>query len=289
MDTNEKDKYLKHMPANKVGKDYIVGDLHGCLEDLLLALKEIGFNENVDRLFSVGDLIDRGPDSEGCTELIGKKWFHGVRGNHEEMMIEAIINKESSYINIWAANGGMWAFTLSEPQQLKIAKRLDTLPYVITVGEGADRFNIVHAELVRSGYVTTDNDVDQWTFTEAEISNMLWGRKLATDFPHVRDYDVWKHTQDGLSLTYVGHTPTRELFTACNQMFLDRGCVYRHVSKSTSEQNVLGIACHQDRVVYEWSPLWKKITAKVEYDDIATIGNIQDRRKTAVPDHISRY
>lgn len=67
--------------ANSLGRDFIVDDLHGCLDLLDIELDRVGFDPAVDRLFSVGDLIDRGPDSMGCLRLLNKPWFFAVRGN----------------------------------------------------------------------------------------------------------------------------------------------------------------------------------------------------------------
>ena len=39
------------------------------------ALLNVDFDFEVDRVFSVGDLIDRGPDSLKCLELVLNKWF----------------------------------------------------------------------------------------------------------------------------------------------------------------------------------------------------------------------
>lgn len=55
----------KIFEINEVGKDFIVGDIHGCLDQLKFQLSVTGFDKSKDRLFSVGDLIDRGPDSAG--------------------------------------------------------------------------------------------------------------------------------------------------------------------------------------------------------------------------------
>jgi len=49
--------------CNAVGRDFAVGDIHGCFSHLRRSLEAIGFDASVDRLFSVGDLIDRGPES----------------------------------------------------------------------------------------------------------------------------------------------------------------------------------------------------------------------------------
>lgn len=41
---------------NRRGRDFVVGDVHGCLRTLEHVLREVGFDEDRDRLFSVGDL-----------------------------------------------------------------------------------------------------------------------------------------------------------------------------------------------------------------------------------------
>ncbi|MFB1009911.1 MAG: metallophosphoesterase, partial [Thiopseudomonas sp.] len=44
---------------------YAVGDLQGCLEPLQQLLQQVQFDPASDRLWLVGDLINRGPDSLG--------------------------------------------------------------------------------------------------------------------------------------------------------------------------------------------------------------------------------
>jgi len=48
---------------NNEGRDFVIGDLHGCYDELKDKLLDVNFNEEVDRVFSVGDLVDRGPES----------------------------------------------------------------------------------------------------------------------------------------------------------------------------------------------------------------------------------
>ena len=45
------------------GRDLVVGDVHGEFSTLEHALEALDFQPGKDRLFSVGDLIDRGPRS----------------------------------------------------------------------------------------------------------------------------------------------------------------------------------------------------------------------------------
>lgn len=42
---------------------YAVGDLQGCLQPLQCLLKEVAFDPAKDRLWLVGDLVNRGPQS----------------------------------------------------------------------------------------------------------------------------------------------------------------------------------------------------------------------------------
>ena len=53
---------LPRFARNVGGRDFAVGDIHGCFSHLSRSLEAIGFDAAVDRLFSVGDLVDRGPD-----------------------------------------------------------------------------------------------------------------------------------------------------------------------------------------------------------------------------------
>ena len=61
---------VAYHPLNRHGRDYVIGDLHGQWQALQRALGEVAFDPARDRLFSVGDLADRGPDSLRCLQII---------------------------------------------------------------------------------------------------------------------------------------------------------------------------------------------------------------------------
>ena len=103
-----------NIPINKQGSDYIFGDLHGCLDLLLEKMDEVGFNKGIDRLFSVGDLIDRGPKSIECLRLVKESWFYPVQGNHEDMMVSAVLNGDNP--DLWLINGGEWSLEADEDE-----------------------------------------------------------------------------------------------------------------------------------------------------------------------------
>jgi hypothetical protein len=48
----------------------IVGDVHGCINELRALLRKCHYRQGVDRLISVGDLVGKGPDSVAVVRLI---------------------------------------------------------------------------------------------------------------------------------------------------------------------------------------------------------------------------
>ncbi len=88
--------------------DYLVGDLQGCCDPLERLLQTLDFSPSRDRLFVLGDLVNRGPDSLGvlrrlralgaaATCLLGNHDLHllaiahGVRKPHRSDTLDAIL------------------------------------------------------------------------------------------------------------------------------------------------------------------------------------------------------
>ena len=72
------------------GRLFVCGDIHGCYDELMQQLGLVGFDTGRDRLVALGDLIDRGPKSAEVLALLTEPWFTSIRGNHEELMIQAV-------------------------------------------------------------------------------------------------------------------------------------------------------------------------------------------------------
>lgn len=61
----------------------IVGDVHGCLQELDQLLATVEYRRGDDQLVFVGDLVDRGPDSAGVVRRARELDAVCVLGNHE--------------------------------------------------------------------------------------------------------------------------------------------------------------------------------------------------------------
>jgi serine/threonine protein phosphatase 1 len=200
---------VEHHAANRTGRDFVVGDLHGCVDALRYLLREVAFDPSRDRLFSVGDLIDRGTQSEEALTLLEKPWFYAVLGNHEDTLCAVAEGRLRR--QWWYGIGGAWAAQLSDEKLRHYARRLSQLPLARVIGSGNERFNVLHAE-----FFGTDADLDAGEFSADERQQLLWGRQLA-----MGNGDPGR--QRTLSLTYCGHTPMRNIQQIGAQVFIDTG------------------------------------------------------------------
>lgn len=222
---------IRYLPSNAHGRDFVLGDLHGEADLLLEKLRQLDFDPAHDRVFSVGDLIDRGQDSPRALDLLEQPWFYAVLGNHEAMMIDATLHQLD--LEQWLSTGGQWSREMPANWLYQQARRLARLPHIMVVGEGERRFNIVHAALMDfDGRQLSDAELDDpQRLQQLDIDTLIWSRLLARDY--------WKFLQgkaaagpawhEGLSLTFCGHTPVARPGLLRSHYFLDGGSGYAPV------------------------------------------------------------
>ena len=85
----------------------VIGDVHGHY-DTLVALLDSVSPRSSDRVYFLGDLIDRGPKSAQVVELVMRNQFECLRGNHEEMLLDVVGTGEVSVelYQSWLYSGG---------------------------------------------------------------------------------------------------------------------------------------------------------------------------------------
>ncbi len=93
---------------------YAIGDVHGEIDKLDRLLEYIREDARslgaTYRIVFLGDLIDRGPDSRSVMQRAVDVTVRGeglvIRGNHEELMLNAYVNWDTTGVHYWAINGG---------------------------------------------------------------------------------------------------------------------------------------------------------------------------------------
>lgn len=88
-------------------RHFAIGDIHGCATALAELLEFVAPGSD-DVVVTLGDYVDRGPDSRGVIDLLlglGSSCRHiPLRGNHEIMMLDARMTE--SWLGPWLEYGG---------------------------------------------------------------------------------------------------------------------------------------------------------------------------------------
>jgi serine/threonine protein phosphatase 1 len=210
---------VQRFPCNTQGRDFAIGDVHGCFDALRDAMASVEFDEGRDRLFSVGDLVDRGPSSEEAVDWIARPWFHAVRGNHEQMAIGVAAGRhdQANYLR----NGGGWFLALDNYRQQLTAQAFDTLPVAIEIAHTLGRIGIVHADIWGGSWddFTAEIEGDLSSGRRHKLVEVaLWSRSRiqARDASGIAD----------LFALFVGHTPVERPIALGNVVYIDTGAVF---------------------------------------------------------------
>lgn len=202
---------------NSKGRDFCVGDIHGCFDRLNDFLQAIKFDEKIDRLFSVGDLCDRGPNSDQVLNWLEQPWFHPVAGNHEQLLIDATDPLNSNAEATLFINGGQWFFQQSWDKQKEISFAFSSLPVMIQVKVGEKLFGIVHSDVL----------ADDWNKTREELSYNEFRTKKHVQWDRTRQsFEDNTHVK-GVDFLLVGHTPVSSATILGNVINLDSGAVFK--------------------------------------------------------------
>ncbi|HHZ8494349.1 TPA: protein-serine/threonine phosphatase [Enterobacter mori] len=189
---------------------WVVSDIHGCYQWLMDALKRRHFNPYEDLLISVGDIIDRGPDCVKCLQLMDEKWFRAVRGNHEQMALDAIENNDFA---LWMSNGGIWFSALEDKRNaLRLLNACRDLPHIIEI-TCANGLNVIaHADYPAAEYV--------WN-KPVSAQRVLWDRDRLMGFMVGKGQGI-----KGADHFWFGHTPLDKRYDFNNLHYIDTGAVF---------------------------------------------------------------
>jgi serine/threonine protein phosphatase 1 len=214
---------IKRLERNTKGRDLIVGDIHGYFSKLQAALDAVGFSPDAgDRLISVGDLVDRGPESDLVLDWIGQPWFHPVLGNHEDLAIKFAEGDLDP--TLYVANGGAWAVSNPVDQRNILASAFAALPIAIEIETEAGLVGVVHAACPAPSWtefaealrvLEAEPDLMETMPALSLIASAIWSRDR---FQTMDDSIV-----EGVRAVVVGHTPMDTMSALGNTLFIDTG------------------------------------------------------------------
>ena len=204
-------------------KAFIIGDIHGELETLKEMIKDIDRSKT--RIILVGDLIDRGPDSEAVIDFVRDNKIECVQGNHEYMAIECLqyLKDGDSWLiggSDWTLNGGHDVINQYSSREKLIAdiEWLATLPKFIKTG--IKNHNGLEL-LVSHTWVTGYNDIE----VSSKGYMFVWHRKQPYDFIDDKYYNVFGHSPTSyLNKAELKDPP--EPIKSPTSINIDTGCTY---------------------------------------------------------------
>lgn len=218
-------------------KHIIIGDIHGCVNSLNALLAKLEIHR--DRIFVfLGDYIDRGPDSRGVIDrLIAFKSEAEcifLRGNHEQMALDAFFYDDADSWRQWLDNGGkstIDSYTQAGTSLVEANGHLDFMLATDFFYETAN-FLCVHGGI--NPHMSVAENVVQ-----VDPYEFLWERRhIQTVIPD------WEKT------VIFGHTPMVSVRIESNLIGLDTGCVfhdrgYGHLSALLMpEREIIDVICN---------------------------------------------
>jgi len=211
----------------------IVGDVHGCLPELLTLLGKLGYEVVRDdsgravnavhkdgrTLIFVGDLVDRGPDSPGVLRLVMGMVAAGtalcVPGNHEQKLARKLNGRD-----VQLTHGLPETLSQLEREPADFAAEVRTFieglvsHYVLDGG----KLVVAHAGLKEAYQGRASGRVRSFAlYGETTGETDEYG--LPVRYPWARDYR-------GSAAVVYGHTPTVSPEWINNTICLDTGCVF---------------------------------------------------------------
>ena len=190
---------------------FVVGDIHGEYFRLIRHLYSLGFDfeKGNDILLSVGDLVDRGQYNLETIAMVPNKWFDGVRGNHDDLMIRSIMDDHPR--DLWEMNGGTWARYYDKDCIGSLVQGLiDKLPYTLEFTHHGKKILLSHAAF--------SNDMTvQEVYDPAQIRTLTINRSIHHNgSPAHPDFDYLIH----------GHTYNENICFDNNRIYIDTGAVF---------------------------------------------------------------
>lgn len=195
------------------GRLIVVGDIHGCYDELVELLERVGPSSR-DTVVSVGDVVTKGPHADRCLDLWRERGYLAVKGNNEIKLL----HDAKPLLRLFARD--------------PVLHRRDLLRYVKGWPLVLD-FASIGITAVHGGFLPQMNVSAEDVERERDvIPELRWIRKKDGEWKPVpkekkkKDDVLWSEKWRGDRFVVYGHTPLREPKLDPRALGLDTGCVY---------------------------------------------------------------
>jgi serine/threonine protein phosphatase 1 len=191
-----------YLTDKSMKRTVVVGDIHGCYEELLDLMDCIGPAAG-DEVISVGDLVTKGPSNKAVIDFFrAGKNRSAVIGNHDRVLLEKYLGHDVKLETFHAQAIAEFGDRFGEYMDWVAA-----LPPYIDLGD----YVVVHAGL-RPGRSLAEQDIGDLT----EIRQVVIGDR---EIP-------WFDLYSGNQTVIFGHWVFGEPVVKTNAIGIDTGCVY---------------------------------------------------------------
>lgn len=214
----------------------IIGDVHGCFEELLSLLKELGYSwegdpwnpeaglklQTASRRFPVfvGDLVDRGPYPKETLKLVMHLCRTGqagaVPGNHDEKIARALSGVQFRKRDEDFARTLKLASADGDEFMEAVAEWIHSMPSHMVLDEG--KLVVAHAGSKRSHHGRNSKSIREFCLYGATTGK--------TDELGLPERLNWAAEYDGSAWVIYGHTPVSAPRWENRTVNIDTGCAY---------------------------------------------------------------
>jgi protein phosphatase len=266
----------------------LIGDVHGCYDELVLLLGQLGYavsgsTENVSishpegrRAVFVGDLVDRGPKSPEVIRLVMNAAAAGtgfcVAGNHDVKLSRKLRGKDVKITHGLAESMAQLEATTAEFKR-DAAEFLDGLVshYVFDGG----KLVVAHAGLKEEMHGRGSGAVRAFSmYGETTGETDEFGLPIRYN---------WAQDYRGKAMVVYGHTPVPSAEWLNNTICIDTGCVFGGSLTALRYPERELVAVPAARMYYEpvrplVAPVEKSLSAQQENDDVLDLDDVVGKR-----------
>ncbi|WP_372366518.1 polynucleotide kinase-phosphatase [Candidatus Uabimicrobium sp. HlEnr_7] len=260
----------------------IIGDVHGCIDELITLLKKLGYKINHNqkeysviapesrKAVFVGDLVDRGPDSSAVLRLVMNMVADGVAlcvpGNHDAKLMRKLKGN-----NVQLKHGLAETLEQLEKETPQFREQVKEFIFSLVSHYVLDNGNLVVAHAGIKEHM-------QGRGSKAIRDFCLYGETTGeTDEFGLPIRYNWASEYKGKATVVYGHTPIPQAEWFNNTMNIDTGCVFggKLTALRYPEKEIISIPAAR-----EYSPpirpigtgmVTKKLSTQQQYDDILNV------------------